>query len=181
VAEVIELERFRQKVAADHGFRTWLQRFREQFGPDTRFKDLSDPTLLFLATPGEENLFVLIDLVMGVQGLGDSTRFRLDDLETSAKQNILDLSLGLLDRARFEVMRRLGWVTAMPNEELSLIQLVEEARQPGGDSTLPPPPLSPQHPQFAVYQSLPARDQGIFLRRLIPAAVIEFRRRLEGP
>ncbi|MFP3867604.1 MAG: hypothetical protein ACLFUU_05505 [Desulfobacteraceae bacterium] len=180
MAEVIELERFRQKVAADQGFRTWLHRFREQFGPDTRFKDLSDQTLLFLAMPGEENLFVLIDLVMGAQGLGGSARFRLDNLEIAAKQNILDLSLALLDRARLEVMRRLGWVAAVPDENLALIQLIKEGQAAARTTPLPLPTLSPQHPQFEEYQSLPPRDQGIFLRRLIPQAVNEFRRRLEG-
>jgi len=37
VAEVIDLERFRARVSADQGFRTWLGRFKEQFGPETRF------------------------------------------------------------------------------------------------------------------------------------------------
>ncbi len=40
-AEVIDLKRFRAKVAADQGFRTWLARFKEQFGPETRLQDLS--------------------------------------------------------------------------------------------------------------------------------------------
>ena len=81
VAEVIDLERFRAKMAADQGFRTWLARFQEQFGPETRLRDLSPSTLLYLASPGEENLYVLFDLVMGARGLGGSVRFRLDDLD----------------------------------------------------------------------------------------------------
>lgn len=168
-------------MAADRGFHSWLQRFREQFGPGTRFQDLSDQTLLFLATPGEENLFVFIDLVMGAQGLGDSTRFRLADLEISAKEHILDLALGLLDRARFEVMRRLGWVSAVPDENLPIIQLLAGARPPVGAETVKLPLLAPEHPRFAEYQALPAHDQGIFIRRLIPRAVSEFRHRLAGP
>jgi hypothetical protein len=179
MAEIIELERFRQKVAADKGFRTWLSRFREQFGPDTRFKDLSDRTLLFLASPGEETFYVFFDLVMGVQGWGDSTRFRLDDLDNPIKQSILDLSLMLLDRTRFEVMRRLGWVKTVPDEELSIIYVIQEARRQGLDFARQLPTLAPQHPEFGHYQSLPARDQGIFLRRLIPQAVTSFRRQVE--
>ncbi|OPX19518.1 MAG: hypothetical protein BZ151_08850 [Desulfobacca sp. 4484_104] len=181
MAEVIELKRFRQKMAADRGFRTWLARFREQFGPGTRFQDLSDQTLLILAMPGEENLFVFIDLVMGAQGLGDSTSFRLADLEISAKEHILDLALGLLDRARFEVMRRLGWVSAVPDGSLPIIEFLPGARPPAGSETVKLPALAPEHPQFAEYQALPPHDQGIFIRRLIPRAVREFRRRLAGP
>ena len=85
VAEVIDLERFRAKVAADQGFRTWLARFQEQFGPETRLEDLSPSTLLYLASPGEENLYVFFDLVMGARGLGGSVRFRLDGLEYGVK------------------------------------------------------------------------------------------------
>ena len=88
MAEIIDLERFRSKVAADQGFRSWLARFQEQFGPDTRLQDLSQSTLLYLATPGEENLFVFFDLVMGAQGLGGSVRFRLDDLDNDIKMKI---------------------------------------------------------------------------------------------
>ena len=112
MAEIINLARFRSKVAADHGFRSWLARFQEQFGPDTRLQDLSPSTLLYLATPGEENLFVFFDLVMGAQGLGGSVRFRLDDLDNDIKMKIMDTAFALVDRVRFEVMRRLKWVAA---------------------------------------------------------------------
>jgi hypothetical protein len=90
VAEVVDLDRFRRKLAADKGFRTWLQRFQDQFGPDTRLEDLAPETLLYLATPGEENLYVFFDLIMGAKGLGGALRFRLDDLETPTKLRIMD-------------------------------------------------------------------------------------------
>ena len=51
VAEVIDLERFRARMAADQGFRSWLGRFNEQFGPETRSEDLSPATFLDLASP----------------------------------------------------------------------------------------------------------------------------------
>ncbi len=114
VAEVIDLERFRARVSADQGFRTWLGRFKEQFGPETRFEDLSPTTLLYLASPGEDNLYVFFDLIMGSRGLGGSLRFRLDDLEYAVKLKIMDTAFALVDRVRFELMRRLGWVEAVP-------------------------------------------------------------------
>lgn len=70
MAELVDLERFRRKLMADKGFSTWLKRFQEQFGPETRLQDLSPATLLYLATPGEDNLYALFDLVMGAMGLG---------------------------------------------------------------------------------------------------------------
>src|SRR4030042_4065475 len=133
VAEIINLSRFRSKVAADQGFRSWLARFQEQFGPDTRLQDLSPSTLLYLATPGEENLYIFFDLVMGAQRLGGAARFRLDDLDSDAKLKIMDTAFALVDRGRFEVMRRLEWVTPPPEAELPIIEMVRQAWRLGAE------------------------------------------------
>ena len=179
MAEVINLARFRSKVAADQGFRSWLARFREQFGPDTRLQDLSPSTLLYLATPGEENLFVFFDLVMGAQGLGGSVRFRLDDLDNNIKMKIMDTAFALLDRVRFEVMRRLQWVAAAPEAEIPIIDLVRQAWRLGAEFGLAPPVLAPEHPDFPAFARLNSTDRMVFLRRLIPRAVTCFREHVE--
>ncbi len=180
MGQVIELEQFRRKLAADQGFQTWLQRFRETFGPQTRLQDLSDSTLLFLATPGDDHLYVLFDLVMGAQGLGTSTRFILADLPSAVKQQILDLSLRLLDYCRFEVLRRLGWVADFPESGQPLIILVENlAAAPAGLAT-PAPVLLSSHPAYADYANEPASERHIFIRRLIPSALAAFRERVSG-
>jgi hypothetical protein len=175
VAEIIDLELFRAKIAADQGFRSWLARFQEQFGPDTRLQDLSPSTLLYLATPGEENLFVLFDLVMGARGLGGSLRFRLDDLENDTKMKIIDSAFALVDRLRFEVMRRLGWVTAVPDTDVPIITLVERAWRLGAVFGQEAPVLAQDHPEFPDYARLSPMDRVVFLRRLIPRAVVTFR------
>lgn len=180
MAEVIDLERFRAKIAADHGFRTWLSRFQEQFGPDTRLQDLHPQTLLYLATPGEENLYVYFDLIMGSQGLGGSLRFRLDDLEHVAKMKIMDTALALVDRVRFEVMRRLGWVEAVPELDTPIIALVQRAWRRGEAFIRELPRLSPGHPDYQAYARLSPMDQAVFLRKLIPRAVGQFRDVVEG-
>jgi hypothetical protein len=180
VAEIINLSRFRSKIAADQGFRSWLARFQEQFGPDTRLQDLSPSTLLYLATPGEENLFVFFDLVMGAQGLGGSVRFRLDDLDNDLKMQIMDTAFAMVDRVRFEVMRRLGWVTAMPEAEAPIIELVRQAWRLGAESSQEPPALSLEHPDYPAYARLTAMDRMVFLRRLIPRAVSCFRDQVES-
>jgi len=180
VAEVIDLERFRAKVAADAGFRTWLARFHEQFGPDTRLSDLSPQTLLYLATPGEENLYVYFDLIMGARGLGGSLRFRVDALDNATKLQIMDTAFSLVDRVRFEVMRRLEWVDAVPGGELPLIELVQQAWRQGAAFARETPRLSARHPDYAAYRRLTAIDQTVFIRRLIPKAVSQFRELVEG-
>lgn len=175
MAEVIDLERFRAKVAADQGFRTWLARFQEQFGPETRLQDLSPQTLLYLATPGEENLYVFFDLVMGAQRLGGSVRFRLDDLDSDAKLKIMDTAFALVDRVRFEVMRRLGWVESVPGMDTPIIVLVQRAWSEENAFAREVPKLTPQHPDYEAYLKLNPMDRAVFIRRLIPKAVGAFR------
>jgi hypothetical protein len=179
MAEVIDLERFRSKIAADQGFRTWLARFQEQFGPDTRLQDLSPSTLLYLATPGEENLYVFFDLIMGAQGLGGSVRFRLDDLDNDIKMKIMDTAFALVDQVRFEVMRRLGWVAALPETNVPIIKLVRQAWRLGSRFGQEAPVLAPDHPDYPAYARLNPMDRMVFLRRLIPRAVICFQDQLE--
>ncbi len=179
MAEIIDLERFRAKMAADQGFRTWLARFQEQFGPETRLQDLSPQTLLYLATPGEDHLYVYFDLIMGAQGLGGSLRFRLDDVDYPTKLKIMDTAFALVDRVRFEVMRRLGWVEEVPEAEKPLIELVRQAWGQGTDFARELPRLSPQHQEFAAYQRLGTMDRVVFIRRLIPAAVARFQEQVD--
>ena len=179
MAEIINLSHFRSKVAADQGFRSWLARFQEQFGPDTRLQDLSPSTLLYLATPGEENLFVFFDLVMGAQGLGGSVRFRLDDLDNDIKMKIMDTAFALVDRVRFEVMRRLGWVAVVPEAEAPIIELVRQAWRLGAGFSQESPALSPKYPDYPAYARLNPMDRVVFLRRLIPRAVACFRDQVE--
>lgn len=180
MAELVDLERFRLKLMADKGFGSWLSRFQEQFGPDTRLQDLSPSTLLYLATPGEENLYVMFDLVMGAMGLGGSARFRLDDVKAGVKLKIMDTAFALMDRVRFEVMRRLGWVEAAPGEDSPLISLVKEAWRQEGEFAREAPALSPQHPEFSAYEKLAAMDRRVFVRQLIPKAVAVYRQQVEG-
>lgn len=178
MAEVIDLERFRAKIAADQGFRTWLARFQEQFGPETRLKDLSPTTLLYLASPGEENLYVLFDLVMGAKGLGGSLRFRLEELEHETRLKIMDTAFALMDRIRFELMRRLGWVEEVPGGEEPIIHLLEQAWRRETDFAREVPRLAKGHVDYAAYARLNPLDRAVFIRRLIPQAVEAFREKL---
>src|SRR4030042_5766636 len=154
VAEIINLSHFRSKVAADQGFRSWLARFQEQFGPDTRLQDLSPSTLLYLATPGEENRYMFFDLVMGAQRLGGAARFRLDELDSDAKLKIMDTAFALVDRVRFEVMRRLEWVEAVPEADVPIIDLVRRAWRLGARFGQEAPVLAADHPDYPAYTRL---------------------------
>ena len=180
MSELIHLEGFRRKLMADKGFASWLKRFQEQFGPDTCLQDLTPATLLFLASPGEENMYVYFDLVMGALGLGGSVRFRLDHVDSATKLRIMDTAFALLDRVRLEVMRRLAWVEAVPGEETPIIALVKEAWSQESAFAREVPRLSHKHPDYERFVKLPELDRRVFIRRLIPQAVAAFKGRVEG-
>jgi len=101
VAEIINLSRFRSKVAADQGFRSWLARFQEQFRTRHQAPGSESVHPPVLATPGEENLFVFLRPGHGGPGPGGSVRFRLDDLDNDLKMKIMDTAFALVDRVRF--------------------------------------------------------------------------------
>jgi hypothetical protein len=111
---------------------------------------------------------------MGAVGLGGALRFRLDDLESATKLRIMDAAFALMDRARFEVMRRLEWVEETPGENVPLIALVQQAWQEGSAFARQVPRLAPGHPDYQAYQKLGAIDRGTTIRRLIPKAVAQF-------
>jgi hypothetical protein len=88
---------------------------------------------------------------------------------------IMDTAFVLVDRVRFEVMRRLGWVAAVPEGGEPIIALVRKAGRLGAAFGQEAPVLSPEHPDYPAYARLNAIDRVVFLRRLIPRAVGCFR------
>ncbi|HYR03356.1 MAG TPA: hypothetical protein VES58_08435, partial [Syntrophobacteria bacterium] len=102
MVEIVHLATFKRRQAARRGFKAWLRRFGEPLDEETRIGDLSDRTLAFLISPGEENIFLLYELVMGVKGLGTSSDFF--NLDRALKMEVIDISIYLLDQLRFECM-----------------------------------------------------------------------------
>ena len=60
---------------------------------------------------------------------------------------------------------------------LALVDLVDAA--PATQAT-PAPALVPEHPAYADYAKLIPGERHTCIRKLIPAALAEFRRRVEG-
>ncbi|MDY6950962.1 MAG: hypothetical protein SWE60_05580, partial [Thermodesulfobacteriota bacterium] len=73
--KVVDLQDYRTKSAEHRAFAPWSQRFGESYGAETRFSDLTDRTLYFLARPGEETAMAFYELIMGVLGLGAAPKF----------------------------------------------------------------------------------------------------------
>ena len=79
---------------------------------------------------------------MGSRGLGGSLRFRLNDLEHDDKLKIMDTAFALVDRVRFELMRRLGWVEEIAGDDVPIIGLVQQAWRRAKDFARDAPSLS---------------------------------------
>ena len=177
MAEVIQLKSFKRKQAAIRGFRSWSKRFGEKLDEQTKLSDLSDETLLFLISPGDQNVFVLYELVMGVLDLGPSSDFF--HLDKVGKMEVIDISIHLLDQFRFECMRRLNWLESGAAQPLSIIELIEQDPLQKVQGPAAIPSLNSFHPKYRVFKELPELEKETFIRKLIPEAIEEFRKMLQ--
>ncbi|UCG13421.1 MAG: hypothetical protein JSU72_02745 [Deltaproteobacteria bacterium] len=139
--------------------------------------DLSDRTLLFLISPGDQNIFALYELVMGVRDLGGT--FDFYQLEKAAKMEVIDISVYLLDQLRFESMRRLTWLESSGGPSLSIVELVEQYPRLAKRGPSSVPALAKSHPKYQTYMNLSDFERETFIRKQIPAAIEEFRNRLQ--
>ena len=122
MSQVIDLEESRLLVNARKGFRNWSGFFKEEFGVETRLSKISSKTLSFLAQGREKGTFYIYDLIMNLKGLGSG--FEFAELSPKKKMIVIDLYLFLLDRIRFECMKRLAWLKSYPGEQLTLVELI---------------------------------------------------------
>jgi len=171
VSQVVDLQEGRLLMAVKRGYRNWESRFEEEFGLKTRLSEISLETLSYLACGKETGAFYIYDLIMGVQGWGSG--FEFNELSPKKKMSVIDQHLFLLDRTRFECMKRLGWIEDYPGEEFSLVELITQFEKlaPGVQAKIPT--LSQDHPGYEEYSRLNAFDQEVFIRKLIPEALAE--------
>jgi hypothetical protein len=167
------MEQGRLQMAVKRGYRNWRGRFQEDFDEHTRLSDLSPRTLAYLAQGKEKGTFYLYDLIMNLRWMGSG--FEFNELSSKHKMLVIDQYLFLLDRIRFECMKRMGWLASYPGEGLSLVELITrfEELAPGLQAKVPV--LSEQHPEYKQYANMGTFDQEAFVRKLIPKAVSEIR------
>jgi len=174
MSKVVDLNTYRMETAEFRGFSPWKKRFGEEYDRRTKLADLSDTTLRFLATPGEESASAFYELIMGVLDLGPGTKFSYLDQKT--QMEVVDIHLFLSDQTRFEMMRRLGWLDSFVPFDLPLMELVLNSERMKTESRETPPRLSPDHPGYDEYAQLTIRDRESFIRRLLPKALERFPR-----
>ena len=172
MTEVVDLDRARHDAAVRRGYRNWRGRFQEEFDEATRATDLSDATLRFLSRGSEEAAFYLYDLIMSVLQLGSG--FEIRELSPEDRLRVMDRYLFVLDRLRFEVMRRLGWVDAFPGEDESLVELVRQYDTLAPALQAAVPELNRDHPDYGLYRTVSTFEKESFIRKMIPAALEAF-------
>lgn len=166
MTRVIDFEEERRLITAKRAYRNWVNRFHEDFGPQTRLRDISMETLSFLAQGKESSAFYLYDLIMESRNMGSG--FEFNDLHPKQKMLVIDQYLFLLDRIRFECMKRLGWLQTYPGEGFSLVALVMQYDEvaPGLQANIPQ--LSEDHPDYDRFSTISTYDKEGFVRKLIP-------------
>ncbi len=164
--QVIDLEKSRLLLAVKRGFRNWNSRFQEHFGHETKLGDVSMEVLSFLAQGKDGGTFYLYDLIMNLKDFGSG--FEFNEMDPTKKMLIIDHYLFLLDRIRFECMKRLGWLESYPGEHLTLAELVAGFEKMGSFLQTKIPQLSKTHPAYDEFWALNPYDREGFVRKMIP-------------
>lgn len=176
MAVIVKLTDFKTKTLEQKVFGSWKKRFGENFSHETRFSDISDKTIFYLAQPGELSAVAFYEIIMGALNLGHSDRFSY--LKQEDQRFVMEIHLFLSDLCRFEMMRRLEWINPLECFSKSLIELVCDYEEHKNLCRQTPPELSGSHPDYAAYKNLHERDREGFIRRLLPAALDIFNRKL---
>jgi hypothetical protein len=176
MTKVVDLQTYRTKAVEQRGFGPWQKRFAESFDSTTRLEDISDSTLYFLAQPGELSSVAYYEVIMGVLDLGAATKFHY--LDNSNQMLVVDLHLFLADQVRFELMRRLKWITGFEAVEYSILEMVQKFDSVKEKCRANPPKLSALNTNYAEYILLTAGDKEVFIRRMLQQALDAFKKRL---
>jgi hypothetical protein len=177
MADIVDLQSYRNKAFEERCFGAWRKRFREPLGADTRLSDLSDKAIYYLAQPGENSSTAYYEIIMGVLGLGWASKFHY--LGNRDQMRVVDMHLFLADQVRFEMMKRIGWLRQLPLESKCILDLVQQFDRLKPACQESPPRLDPSHPGSESYRELSPRDKEVFIRRMLREALEVFRKRLE--
>ena len=169
--DVIDIEKARLEIKVRRGYRNWISQFGESFKSITRLNHISIKTLTFLAQGREKGSFYLYDLIMNLKNLGSG--FEFNELDTKDKMLVIDRYLFLLDRVRFEYMKRLGWLENYPGEDFTLVELIINFDRLAPGLQAKTPSLSRDHPAYKKFCGMNSFEKEEFIRKLVPKVLKE--------
>ena len=171
MTQVISLEKGKTTILAKKAFRNWKSRFKEDFTPETCLGHISLETLSFLAQGKDKSTFYLYDLIMGLNHLGSG--FEFNEMSPKNKMRVIDQYLFLLDRIRYEGMKRLGWLTHYPGEELPLVEMITRFETLAPNLQAQIPMMSPGFAGSKEFFSVSTYEKEGVVRKLIPRLIKE--------
>ncbi|MBN2033708.1 MAG: hypothetical protein JW836_10555 [Deltaproteobacteria bacterium] len=169
MTEVVEIGKARVEMAVRRAYRNWRSHFKEDFGPGTHLYDISTKTIVSLGLGKEKSTFYLFDLIMNLENLGSG--FEFSEIDPKDKMLVLDQYLFLLDRTRFEYMKRLGWLENYPGEDIPLVDLILDFNHLAPRLQANTPILSRGHDAYDRFQSMNVFEREELVRKLIPKAL----------
>lgn len=177
-SEIVFLKSYKLKRAAQKGFKKWQSLFDAMpyLDENTKWSDLPDRLILFLCEDSTESRLKIYDLLMGSHGLGRGCDF--ESLPSHQLLPLLDVHLFIMDQVRFECMRRLGWVENILQEDKPIIEQVLDAAKLQLAGMLATPRPDRKHPAYREYFKANNFDRGALIRRYIPDAIRQFKKRL---
>jgi hypothetical protein len=180
MADIICMESHKNRKAADRGFKEWRRLFQSitDFDEHTRWGDLPDEIVLFFCEEGPESRHAFYDLLMRSHHLGTG-----HDFETQAYHRLSTLMNGyffITDQARFECMRRLGWLERVPRAEKPIIDVVMESETYDYAALLEAPEPTPAHPAYEEDCQSRGIDRAALVRKATPEALRQFKERVQA-
>ena len=171
MTQVISLKEGKANVLAKKAFRNWKSRFKEDFTPETCLVHISLETLSFLAQGKDKSTFYLYDLIMGLNHLGSG--FEFNEMSPKNKMRVIDQYLFLLDRIRYEGMKRLGWLADYPGEEIPLVEMITRFETLAPNLQAQIPMMSPGFAGSKEFFSVSTYEKEGVVRKLIPRLIKE--------
>ena len=173
MANVIYIDQYKNQKLSRRCFNSWKVRFRETYTNSTQLAEISDKTLLYLATPGEKSTSTFYELIQNINDLTPQQPNPTTDSATEVEK--MDIHFYLADKVRFEMMVRLGWLESYPQQQLPIIELVRQFKENHLDLFNNPPQLSTNHPGYEEFRKLIIREQELFIRKLFVSALSAFK------
>jgi len=176
MTNIISLDRYKKEQQVDRIFGPWKIRFTDTFALNTTLPDFKNETLFSLAQPGDNSTERFYELIMAILKLGSAIEFHyLDDYR---KMDVVDRHLFLADHVRFEIMRRLNWITRYPCQERPLVDMIEHFKDAQNEMLGNAPILSADQPTAAIYRVLTVREKQVHIRQMLVGALEAFGARL---
>lgn len=178
MSKIICFDSCRKARAAKRGFREWRNLFLSaaELDEHTRWADLPDEIILFFCEEGPHSTHSLYDLLMSAHYGGNGNDFEAQPFDRLI--TLLNAYYYLTDQARFECMRRLGWINATPRGDRSIIEAVMDSATYDYAALLEAPEPTPAHPAYEEDLKSKGLDRPALVRRYAPQALAEFAKKV---